>query len=260
MRLIACFCLLSVRALSAQDLPRVDLHVHIHEGSNPANSMSPAQAVALSEKMSVRFGILGEGGCRGEIHDYAALKAFIDSTVGLPVYRGMQVYGFDWARCLGADNLRRLDYLAADALIFPDRGGKDVRLWLPEAKFDDAQDFMERYIEYTVKVLSQPIQIWANPTFLPEALESQYDLLWTKERMQRVIAAAVRNGIAIEINSRYHIPSAAFIRLAKASGAKFSFGSNQHVHGIGEIGWSIKIARECGLVRSDIFLPARKLK
>jgi hypothetical protein len=46
----------------------------------------------------------------------------------------------------------------------------------------------------------------------------------------------------------------------KACGAKFSFGSNQHVHGIGEIDWSLNMASECGLVRSDIFLPARKLK
>ena len=44
--------------------------------------------------------------------------------------------------------------------------------------------------------------------------------------MEKVIDAAVRNGVAIEINARYRLPSPAFIKLAKSKGAKFSFGTN----------------------------------
>jgi len=64
--------------------------------------------------------------------------------------------------------------------------------------------------------------------------------------------------IAIEINSNFLSPSSAFIRRAKAAGAKFSFGSNRHVEGIGDIAWCLKTARECGLTRADIFLPVMK--
>ena len=253
-------CLLAAAALvwAADDLPKVDLHVHIHDDANPAKSLTPADAAALSKKMGVRFGVLGEGGCSGDIHDNATLSEFVNGFEGLPIWRGMQVYGFDWRRCLSNENLARLDYIAADALVFPDRNGSNVRLWLPGVQFGDAQDFMDRYVDYNVKVLSQKIQVWANATYLPESLQAQYAALWTPARMNRVIQAAVKGGIAIEINSRFRIPSAAFVKRAKAAGAKFSFGSNRHVHGIGDIEYSLETARECGLTRGDIFLPAKR--
>lgn len=251
--------LLAIAAtLAAQNLPRVDLHVHIHDESNPALSMKPAETAALSQKLGVRFGILAEGGCGGDIHNDQTLEEFLDSTERLPVYRGLQVYGFNWPNCLSRQNLDRLDYISADALVFPDGQGKSIWLWLPGVKFDDPQDFMERYVDFTVKILAQPIQIWSNPTYLPESLKSQYATLWTPERMQRVIDAAVRNHVAIEINSHFRIPSATFIRRARAAGAKFSFGSNEHVHGIGNIGYPLEVARQCGLSKSDIYVPQKR--
>lgn len=252
--------LICATAAVADDLPRVDLHVHIHDEQHPGNNMTPADAAALSRKMGVRFGILAEGGCAGDIHDDATVSAFAAGGAGLPVWLGLQVYGFDWNRCLSKESLSKLDYIAADALVFPDRDGRTVLLWLPGVKFDDAGDFMERYVALHVRVLAERIQIWANPTFLPDSLQSRYDELWTPERMQRVIGAAVKNHVAIEINSKYHIPSPAFIRKAKAAGAKFSFGSNRHVQGIGDIEWSLKAARECGLTAADMWLPARALE
>ncbi len=251
--------LAAASALAAQNLPRVDLHVHIDEETNSAKSITPAAAAAIAQKLGVQIGILAEGGCRGEIHDDATLEKFIDSTEGQPVYRGLQVYGFNWPTCLSQKNLSRLDYLSADALVFPDKSGKSVWLWLPGVKFDDPQDFMDRYVDFTVKILSQPIQIWSNPTYLPESLQSQYDTLWTPQRMKRVIDAVVAHHIAIELNARFRIPSATFIRKAKAAGAKFSFGSNAHIHGLGEIDFPLALAKECGLTRSDIYVPGRRL-
>jgi hypothetical protein len=127
-------------------------------------SLTPADVVALSKKLNVRFGVLGEGGCAGDIHDDKTLAAFLDSLEGLPVWRGLQVYGFDWANCLSRANRERLDYIAADALVFPDRDGKRVRLWTSGVRFADPQEFMDRYVEFNEQVISQPIQVWANPT------------------------------------------------------------------------------------------------
>ncbi len=254
------FLILTAGALAAEQLPRVDLHAHIHGEGKSAVSLKPAEVVALGKKLDVRFGVLAEGGCRGDIHDDATLSEFTDSMQGLPLWRGLQVYGFDWQNCLSKEVRSRLDYVAADALVFPDRNGKSIMLWLPDVTFADADDFMTRYVDYNVRVLSQPIQIWANPTYLPERLKSNYDALWTPERMKRVIDAAVKNGVAIEINAHFQIPSAKFIRLAKASGAKFSIGSNQHAQGIGEIDFCLQRAKECGLTARDFYIPARSLK
>ena len=49
----------------------------------------------------------------------------------------------------------------------------------------------------------------STPTFLPAAIAPRYDALWTEARMNRVIDAAVKNGVAIEIGARYKIPSEA---------------------------------------------------
>jgi hypothetical protein len=258
-RFIACLIVAAACLRAADGLSRVDLHAHIHDESGQHGSLKPAEAAALAKRLNVRLGVLAEGGCGGKIHDDATLTAFLDSLADQPVWRGLQVYGFEWRRCLSTDVLKKLDYIAADALIFPEPDGKDVRLWLAGVQFSDPEAFMDQYVEHNVHVLSQRIQIWANPTFLPESLQVRYDSLWTLARMDRVIAAAVKNGIAIEINARYHIPSAAFIRRAKAAGAKFSFGSNQHVKGIGEVDWCLKQAVECGLTSKDIYIPTRVL-
>ncbi len=242
--------------LGAVDLPRVDLHVHLEDEANPGKSITPAEAEAISQKLGVRLGVLGEGGCAGEIHDDRTLGEFLRGFEGVSLYRGLQVYGFDWSRCLSKENLARLDYIAADALVFPDRDGRHRWLWLPNVRFDNPEDFMERYVEFNIKVLSQPIQVWANPTFLPESLQPRYDELWTLERMRRVIGAAVNNHIAIELNSRYRIPMATFVRMAKAAGAKFTFGSNAHIKGMGDISYGLEIAKECALTPRDIWVPS----
>src|SRR5947209_6849644 len=172
--------------VAADNLPRVDLHAHI-DGERPEDKrIEPTAAAALSRKLGVRLGILGEGGCAGEIHDDRTLTAFLDALAGQPVWRGLQVYGFEWQRCLSKSNLDQLDYVAADALVFPQPGAQSVWLWLPGGQFPVAQDFMNRYVDYNVRVLSQPIQVWANPTYLPASLQSRYDELWIHERMDKV--------------------------------------------------------------------------
>ena len=257
-RYICCFAL-AAACLLAGDLPRVDLHAHI-DGETPKDkSITPAEATAISRRLDVRLGVLGEGGCGGEIHDDRSLAAFLDSLAAQPVWRGLQVYGFGWSHCLSKANLDRLDYIAADALIFPQPDGKKVWLWLPGVQFPDPQDFMDRYVEHNLRVLSQPIQVWANPTYLPESLQPRYDALWTAARMDRLIDAAVKNHVAIEINAHFQIPSVTFIKRAKARGARFSIGSNRHVEGIGEIEYCLRTARKCGLTAKDIYVPARSL-
>lgn len=240
----------------AADLPRVDLHVHIDShGAEPR--ISGPEAVALSQKLGVRFGIAIEASC-----DLAKERERILQDIAeierLPLYRALQVVKPDWSKCTPKELVSRFDYVIGDALFFPGPGGKTLYLWT-NPTVGDVQKFMDDYVAYNVEVLSQPISVWASPTYLPDALATAYDELWTPARMDRVIAAAVKNHVAIELNSRFKVPSTAFVRRAKAAGAKFSFGTNHHGHGIGEIDWSLATARECGLTAADIWLPKRKL-
>src|ERR1035438_6299146 len=169
------------------------------------------------------------------------------------------------AVCLSAaDNLPRIDlhvHLDAEAKggksdSGPHASGRSVWLWLPDVTFAAPQDFMDRHVEFNLRALAQRIQVWANPTFIPESMKARYDELWTPARMDRLIAAAVKNHVSIEINAHFQVPSAAFIRRAKAAGATFCIGSNRHAQGIGEIEYCLRMARNCGLTAKDFFVPS----
>jgi histidinol phosphatase-like PHP family hydrolase len=77
--------------------------------------------------------------------------------------------------------------------------------------------------------------------------------------MDRVIAALVRNRIALEINDRRRIPSAAFIKRAKAAGVKFTFGTNNGgPEDLGRLEYCLEMIRECALTPDDIWIPPAK--
>ena len=140
-----------------------------------------------------------------------------------------------------------------------DDNGKRMRTWIPEeiGVIPDKQAFMEMLVEKTVGILNnEPIDIYVNPTFLPTVIASEYDTLWTDERMDRVIQAAAKNGVAIEINARYKLPSEKFIKKAKAAGVKFSFGTNNGgKDDLGDLAYSRLMAKRCGLMKEDMFVP-----
>jgi len=230
----------------------VDLHYH-WEGHANLDEM-----IRLSRSQGIILGVTGEGGASWGLSNDQKLEQFVNSLQGKPVYKGLQVYGMDWRKRYSERILALLDYIAADALLFPDKGGRPVALWNPKVSFPDAEEFMERYVAYNLKVLGQPINIWSNPTYLPLSLQPRYEQLWTQERMLKVIRAAARNHIAVEINSKYNIPSLSFLKLAKRAGCRFSLGSNRHDDEPGDLVYSIRMAKELGLTPQNIFVPARK--
>ena len=131
---------------------------------------------------------------------------------------------------------------------------------MPDEVFvDDKEDFMDQLVSKIVGVMeNEPIDIYVNSTFLPEILQPEYDALWTEDRMDKVINAAVANGIAIEINARYKIPSATLVKRAKAAGAKFSMGTNNVTNELGTLDYAIEMIEICGLEPGDFFKPAKK--
>ena len=231
----------------------VDLHYH-WEGHANLDEM-----IRLSRSQGIMLGVTGEGGESWGLSDDRKLEEFIGTLQGKPVYKGLQVYGIDWRKRYSEKVLSQLDYIAADALLYPDKSGRLVALWDPKVSFADAEEFMERYVTYNLIVLGQPISIWSNPTYLPLSLQPRYEQLWTQERMLKVIRAAARNHIAVEINSKYNIPSLSFLKLAKRAGCRFSLGSNRHDDEPGDLVYSIRMAKELGLTTQKIYVPARKL-
>jgi histidinol phosphatase-like PHP family hydrolase len=188
---------------------------------------------------------------------------FFASISNQPVFVAMQAEGREWTKLFSKEAISKFDYIFTDAMTFFDESGKRIRLWInDELQIKDKQKFMDMYVERIVSILeNEPIDIYANATFLPEAIASEYDKLWTEERIRRVVGAAVSHNVAIEINDRYKIPSAKFIKIAKQAGAKFSFGTNNGgKNDIGRLEYCIKMVKECNLTWKDMFMPPSKNK
>jgi hypothetical protein len=248
--------------LQKSDLPNMDLHVHLNYA---ANSLGNAAAVAyekaseLSKKMGITFGITEEFGNNNVRVNDSLLLNRVALAKKNSLYLGLQVARRDWQTIFSQESLKEVDYVLGDAMVFPNKEGKVLYIWVAGMPFGEPQEFMNLYVAHNLKVLSEPISIWGNPTYLPDNLISRYDELWTDARMKSLIDAAVKNNVAIEINSRFKVPNAKFIKMAKVAGAHFTFGTNQHTVGVGEIDWSINMAKACGLTKADFFIPKRKL-
>jgi len=245
----------AIARLRQEGFPLIDLHVHLKGG------LTLDEAVANSRRTGIRYGIAVNCGVGFPVTDDAGVHAFVDSVQGAPVYVGMQAEGREWVSMFSKEAIARFDYVFTDAMTFTDDQGRRTRLWIPaEVHIDDPQAFMETYVDRILGILNrEPIDIYVNPTFLPAKIAERYDELWTPPRMDKVIEAAERNDVAIEINARYRLPSVAFIKRAKRAGVKFTFGTNNSDKRLGRLEYCLEMIDACHLTADDMFVPARRI-
>ena len=232
--------------------PIVDYHVHLKGG------LTLNDVIAVAQQHAAKFGVAENCGVGFATNNDEGLRLALQKLDDKRVYRAMQAEGREWVKMFSPEMIAKFDYVFTDSMTFTDQRGKRTRLWIPqEVQVDDKQAFMEMLVEKTVGILTnEPIDIYVNPTFLPAVIASEFDTLWTDERMDRVIQAAVKNGVAIEINARYKLPSEKFLKKAKAAGAKFSFGTNNGgKNDLGDLAYSRLMATRCGLTKEDMFVP-----
>ncbi len=229
----------------------VDFHIHLKGG------LTAEEAVALSRRSGIKYGIAANCGLKFPITDDAGIERYVASLKGLPVFIGMQAEGREWLRLFSQQAIAKFDYVFTDAMTIVDHRGRRARLWIKdEVDVPDKQAFMELLVRTIVEILNhEPIDIYANPTYLPDVLAKEYDELWTPERLTKVIDAAARNGVAVEISNRLHLPKPAFIKQAKAAGIKFTFGTNNVDCNLGRDEYGLKMIRECGLTPQDFWMP-----
>jgi len=240
-----------ITKLNGRNFPIVDYHVHLK------GALTLEDALAKSRNSGIYYGIAVNCGIGFPVNSDEGIYQFLESMKGQPVFIAMQAEGREWVNTFSKEAISRFDYVFSDALTFTDDQGRRTRLWKPEEVWvADKQAFMDMYVDRIRAVMNnEPIDIFVNPTYLPEVIAAEYDELWTRERMLKVIDAAVQNQVAIEINARYRIPSAAFIKLAKEQGARFSFGTNNADENFGNLEYCLDILEECELTGADMFTP-----
>jgi len=240
--------------LSTENYPVVDYHVHLKGG------LTIEQALENSRRLGINYGIAINCGLGFPVHSDDSVQQYLDSMKGQSCFIALQAEGREWRTLVSPASIARFDYVFTDAMTFTDDHGKRMRLWIDEevGNIPDAQAFMDMLVDRILGVMREPIDIYANPTFLPRQIAADYETLWTPDRRRKVIAAAIENNVAIEINNRYKIPSASFIKQAKAAGAKFSFGTNNADANLRRLEYPLQMVKECGLAWQDIFVPRAK--
>jgi len=241
--------------------PPEDLHVHL-------DNSTIDKVLELSVERGVVFGIVEHAGAKE--NDYPVmlsndeeLKRYLQMLEDKPVYRGVQAEWIDWSSCFSKKMLARLDFVLMDAMTFPGKDGRRVKLWEKDVEsrveMADRQAFMDRYVDWYVEIIQeQPIHILGNCSWLPGPLADDHEAYWTPRRIRKVVNAATKHHVALEINSKLKLPKRYFLEIARAAGAKFTFGSNGRYPNMGKLHYPLEMARKLRLRKEDIFTPATK--
>ncbi len=209
--------------------------------------------------------------CFGVVHNVAPwgiqtnddLRKYIQEVKDYPCFMGLQPVAPGWTKNLSKELIDQADYILMDPQYMPDgnKYGDQMEIWDHNCYVDDPDDFMERHVEWYLKILNgtdEPLDILGWPLFLPLSIQREYYNLWTQERMEKIIEAAQKRGIALEINDLAHTPHAEFILMAKKAGIKFTFGSDTRDHRSFRLDYCKEVATLCNLTEDDFFIPKRK--
>lgn len=239
--------------LAARNYPMVDYHVHL-KGDLDLN-----RALAMSRHTGIFYGIAVNCGKGFTVENEAGARAFFESLGGAPVFAAMQAEGREWVDLFDRRTVGLFDYVFTDSMTWTDNRGRRMRTWMANevGTIADPQEFMDTLVARAVGILErEPVDIYVNPTFVPDQIAKDYDRLWTDERITKVVRAAKKGGVAIEINNRYKLPGLRFLQAAKAEGLKFSFGTNNTDARLGRCEYGLEMVAALDLKWTDFFVPA----
>ena len=247
--------------LQQRDFPVIDYHVHLKGG------LTKEQAHAKSMNYGINYGVApnaGEGGVGRMLADDGEVYAYFDEVRAMPFLRGVQGEGRRWTATFSQEALGVFDYLFTDAMTIIDHKGRNARIYRPEEVHYDGvtrEQYMDRLVSQTELILTnEPADIYANPTYLPEDMQPDYDRYWTDERVDRVLDVLQRYDIALEINARYRIPSFDIIRRARERGIRFTFGTNNVDADFGRLEYCLEAVERCGLTADDMWFPSMSVR
>src|SRR5919199_329836 len=215
---------------------RTDLHLH---STFSDGHSTVAQLVERANSIGFVFAISDHYSSLMPMKDDAALGVYLDELEKYPVYRAVEV---DLGERLPIDPARRDGEPA---------GGLDR--------------YMDLYIAAVRRdVLAGTVQIIGHPTFLP-GLRSRssglHDQLWTPERRRSFLEAVVQSGVALEISTRYKVPTPVLMREALEAGVRFAVGSDSHwLDRAADISLPLRYVEEFKIPEDRFFLPERVIE
>ena len=238
----------------------IDWHVHLKGG------LTKEQAHGLSMNYGINYGVApnaGEGGVGRMLANDQEVYDYHNEVKNHPFLFGVQGEGRRWITQFSPEALGIFDYLFTDGMTIVDKG-RISRIYRAEEVYYDGrskEQYMDLIVDQTVKILTnEPADIYANPTYIPEDMQADYDKYWTDERINKVLDVLEQYHIALEINPRYKIPSFKIIQMAKDRGLKFTFGTNNVDANFGKLEYAIEAIEACGLTPADLWFPTMSVR
>ncbi len=234
---------------------RTDLHTHttFSDGRvDVAAALAAARQIGfdlgISDHYSRFFGMEGD----------RALARYLDAIEQFPVYRAIEL-DLGAEHPITPENLAKLDYCIGSLHLVLDGDGKRVQ---PDRHSPSSlRHYMECVVVQCERAMCAGIYAMiGHPMFLPDLPRDGQEELWTAELRDRFIAAAVESGVALELSTRYRVPSEETVRTALAAGARFAVASDSHrAEAIGAIDYARRLALDLEIPDDRFFLPPRQL-
>ena len=248
--------------LQQENFPVVNWHVHIKGGWKNGQAYEKSLVDGINYGVSVNiYGQIvrkGDGGFGRMIERDDEALEYLKGIDGWPFINGFQGEGRKWTASFTEKSLSKCAFIFTDSMTIVDRN-RQIRLYRPDEftlNGRTPEEWMDFYVSQIELILdNEPADFYANPMFLPPELEKSADALWTDARIDRVLDKLAKHKIALEINSRYCLPSHKVLRKAKARGIKFTFGTNNMDANIGRLEWALDAAQKCGITKDDMWFP-----
>ena len=253
--------------LQQEDFPVVNWHVHIKGGWTNRQAYEKSLADGIDYGVSVNiYGKIvrkGDGGFGRMIETDDEAIEYLEGINGWPFINGFQGEGRKWTASFTEKSLSKCAFIFTDSMTIVDRN-RQIRLYRPDEftlNGRTPEEWMDFYVSQIELILeNEPADFYANPLYLPPELEKNADAFWTDARIDRVLDKLAKHKIALEINSRFCLPSRKVLRKAKARGIKFTFGTNNGDANIGRLEWALDAVRECGITKEDMWFPSDSIR
>ena len=253
--------------LQQEDFPVINYHAHAKGGFTPDIAYDKCLVDGINYGLAVNiYGKImhqGDGGVGRMIETDDEALEYLRNMSEMPVINGFQGEGRKWTMSFTQKSLSKCDYIFTDSMTVVDHN-RQIRLYRPDEMTYNGrspEEWMEFYVDQIEKILTnEPADIYVNPLYLPRELAPRFDELWTDARINRVLDVLAKYKIALEINSLSRLPGHRVIRMAKARGIKFTFGTNNQNANIGRLEWALEAVKACGIEKGDMWFPSDSIR